>query len=97
MVDKDNKRLKANSDFILRDTSDGAVLIPVGDFEVFENNLILMNETCRYLWQLFQKPRTVEEVIEEARKEYSDSKGEMEQDIRKIIVEFSQYGLLKEE
>lgn len=95
-MDKDNKRLKASSNFILRNVDGEAVLIPMGNTGVFENNLILMNETCCFLWQLFQKPRTIEEVLIEARKEYSDFNDQVEQDIRKFIDEFSEYDLLKE-
>lgn len=96
-MEKDNRRLKANPDFILRDIAGEAVLVPVGEAGIFENSVILLNETCRYLWQLFQKPRTVEDVIQEARQQYSDPGFEMEQDIRDFIMEYRKYGLLKEE
>lgn len=95
-MDKDNKRLKANSDFILRNADGEAVLIPINNTGIFENNLIFMNETCSYLWQLFQGPRTMEEIFTEVRQEYSDFNAQMEQDIREFVNEFSQYGLLKE-
>ena len=96
-MEKDNKRLRANSDIILRDAASEAVLIPVGDAGILENNFIVMNENCRDLWQLFQTPRTVEEVLAEIRRVYSDSESDMEQDIREFVEKFSQYGLLMEE
>ena len=39
----------------------------------------------------------MEDVIAEARKEYSDPDGEMEQGIKDFTREYLQYGLLKEE
>lgn len=93
----EEKRLKANPDFILRDIAGDAVLVPIGEAGVFENSVLSLNETCRYLWQLFQEPRTVEEVIAEAGREYSDPDGKMEEGIRDFVKEYKQYGLLKEE
>lgn len=91
------RMFKANPNFILREVAGEAVLVPVGEAGIFENSVILLNETCRFLWQLFQEPRTEEEVIAEARKEYSDPDGEMEQGIKDFIREYLKYGLLKEE
>lgn len=91
------RMFKANPDFLLREVAGEAVLVPVGEVGIFENSVISLNETCRFLWQLFQEPRTVEDVIAEARKEYSDPDGEMEQGIKDFIREYLQYGLLKEE
>ena len=73
------------------------MLIPVGEAGVFENSVISLNDTCSFLWKLFQEPRTEEEVIAEAKKEYSDPDGEMEQGIKRFIEEYVKYGLLKEE
>ena len=91
------RMFKANPNFLLRDVAGEAVLVPVGEAGIFENSVISLNETCRFLWQLFQEPRTVEDVIAEARKEYSDPDGEMEQGIYDFIREYLKYGLLKEE
>lgn len=91
------RKYKANPDFLLREVAGEAVLIPVGEAGIFENSLISLNETCCFLWKLFQEPRTVEDVIAEARKEYSDPDGEMEQGIKDFIKEYLKYGLLKEE
>ena len=91
------RMFKANPNFLLRDVAGEAVLVPVGEAGIFENSVISLNEPCRFLWQLFQEPRTVEDVIAEARKEYSDPDGEMEQGIYDFIREYLKYGLLKEE
>lgn len=93
----DGRMFKANPDFLLREVAGEAVLVPVGDAGIFENSVISLNETCSFLWELFQEPRTEEDVIAEARKEYSDPDGEMEQGIKDFIREYLKYGLLKEE
>lgn len=93
----DVRRFKVNPNFLLREVAGEAVLIPVGEAGVFENSVISLNDTCSFLWKLFQEPRTEEEVIAEAKTEYSDPDGEMEQGIRSFIEEYVKYGLLKEE
>lgn len=91
------KKYRANPDFLLREVAGEAVLIPIGEAGVFENSVISLNDTCSFLWKLFQEPRTEEEVIAEAKTEYSDPDGEMEQGIKSFIEEYVKYGLLKEE
>ena len=95
--DESGRRFKVNPNFLLREVAGESVLVPVGDAGIFENSVISLNETCSFLWKLFQEPRTVEEVIAEARKEYTDPDGEMEQGINDFIREYLRYGLLKEE
>lgn len=91
------RMFKANPDFLLRNVAGEAVLVPVGEAGIFENSVISLNDTCRFLWQAFQEPRTVEDVIAEARKEYSDPDGELEQGVKDFVREYLRYGLLKEE
>ena len=91
------RMFKANPNFLLREVAGEAVLVPVGEAGIFENSVISLNETCRFLWQLFQQPRTMEDVIAEARKEYSDPDGELEQGVKDFVREYLRYGLLKEE
>jgi len=87
----------ANPDFLLREIGGEAVLVPVGEAGVFENSVISLNDTCRFLWQQFQTPRSVEDVIAAAKEEYDDPDGVMEQGIHQFVKEYLQYGLLKEE
>ena len=93
----DVRMFKVNPDFLLREVAGEAVLVPIGEAGVFENSVISLNETCSFLWKFFQEPRSQEEAIAEARKEYSDPDGEMEQGIKDFIREYLKYGLLKEE
>lgn len=96
-TEKSVRRFKANPNFLLREIAGEAVLIPVGEAGVFENSVISLNESCSFLWQLFQTPRTAEEAIAEARKEYSDPDGALEQGVYQFIKEYLQYDLLREE
>ena len=94
---KNVRLFRVNPDFLLREIGGEAVLVPVGEAGVFENSVISLNDTFRFLWQQFQTPRSVEDVIAEAKKEYDDPDGVMEQGIYQFVKEYLQYGLLKEE
>lgn len=96
-TDKSVRRFKANQNFLLREIAGEAVLIPVGEAGIFENSVISLNESCSFLWRLFQTPRTAEEAVAEARKEYSDPDGVLEQGVYQFIKEYLQYDLLREE
>ena len=96
-IEESVRRFKANPDFLLREVSGETVLVPVGEAGVFENSVISLNETCCFLWKLFQEPRSVDDVIAEARKVYSDPDGEMEQGIKDFIREYLHCGLLLKE
>ena len=50
---KDVRLFIANPDFLLREIGGEAVLVPVGEAGVFENSVISLNDTCRFLWQQF--------------------------------------------
>lgn len=93
----DSRRFLSNPNFMLREIAGEAVLIPVGEAGIFENSVISLNESCSFLWRLFQTPRTAEEAVAEARKEYSDPDGVLEQGVYQFIKEYLQYDLLREE
>lgn len=88
--------LITNPDFLLREIGGEAVLVPVGEAGVFENSVISLNDTCQFLWQQFQTPRTVEQVIAEAKKVYEAPDGVMEQEIQRFAADYLKYGLLTE-
>lgn len=96
-TEKSVRRFKANPNFLLREIAGETVLIPVGEAGVFENSVISLNESCSFLWQLFQTPRTAEEAIAETKKEYDDPDGVLEQGVYQFIKEYFQYELLREE
>lgn len=93
----DSVRFVTNPDFMLREIAGEAVLIPVGEAGVFENSVISLNETCSFLWKLFQTPRTVSEAIALAKEEYTDPDGVMEQGIYQFVKDYLKYNLLREE
>lgn len=97
VTEDDGRRFQANPNFLLREIAGEAVLIPLGEAGVFENTVISLNESCSFLWRLFQTPRTAQEAVAETRKEYSDPDGTLEQGVRQFIHDYLEYDLLMEE
>lgn len=91
------KRYAANPNFLLREIGGEAVLVPLSDAGVFENTVLSLNETCRFLWQLFQTPTTVQEAIDAALEAYEGSREEIVSGVCSFVYEYARYGLLKEE
>lgn len=89
-------RYRTNPDMILRKISGEAVLVPTGE-SVFGNSMISVNETFTYLWELFEEPVLIKQVLEKAKEDFADPSGEMEQNILSFIAECIQYGMIIEE
>lgn len=92
-----DKRYKANPDFLLREIGGEAVLVPLGDVGIFENTMLSLNETCAFLWKVFQSPKTAQEAIDEAKAAYEGDASEIEQGVLSFIRDYAKYKLLLEE
>lgn len=89
-------RFQADPRFILREIADEAVLVPVGDCGPLTNSMLSLNETCLFLWKLFETPAAVSDVIARAKEVYNDPTGRMDEEIRQFVAEYAKYGLLRE-
>ena len=75
--------------------------VPLGQAEVktFADGevSVSLNETCRFLWEQFKRPRTIYDVYVAAKEEFQDSTGRMLGGILSFVKEYLNVGLLKEE
>lgn len=86
----------ANTDYLLREIAGEFVLVPVGNGVAQLNGMMGLNETFQFIWNQFEKPHTIYDVVMAAKENYDDPDGTMEQDIYDYVGESLQYGLLKE-
>jgi hypothetical protein len=94
---KNAKLYKVNEDYLLREIAGEFVLVPVGSGAEQVNGMLALNETFYFLWNQFQEPHTIYDVVLEARKEFHDTKEKIEKDIHNFVDECLKYGFLKEE
>jgi len=86
-------RYLANPHFMLREIAGETLLIPIG--AASQGNMLLpLNDTSHFLWTLLQTPRTMEEILIQAREVYDDPDGSMEQNIADFIQAQVQTGLI---
>ena len=93
----EEKRYCANEDYILREIAGETILVPTGASAEHFNGMMTLNETSRFLWELFRRPHTLKETVAAAQKQYDDDSGFLESDIYDFMNESIMLGFLKEE
>ena len=63
---QEKKKYRINPDFILREIAGEYTIIPTGGDNVFSNAVMAPNGTAVFLWEAFQQPSTIQDVVVEA-------------------------------
>lgn len=90
------KVYKANPDVVMREVDGDCLLIPTGN-DIAINGLITLNPIAQFLWQQFQIPSTIPEVLAKAKEKYDDGEGCMERDIRCFVNDYIRLNFIMEE
>lgn len=90
------KVYKANPNIIMREVDGDCLLIPTGN-DIAINGLITLNPIAQFLWQQFQTPSTIPEVLAKAKEKYDDKEGCMEQEIRCFVNDYIGINFIMEE
>ena len=77
------KRYRANGNYVYRKIAGEGVLIPSGDLP--GNVMVTLSETCAFLWEQLQEPKTIGDLIAAARAAYDDPNHELEAQIREFV------------
>ncbi len=90
------KVYKANPNVVMREVDGDCLLIPTGN-DIAINGLITLNPIAQFLWQQFQTPSTIPEVLAKAKEKYDDEEGCMERDIRCFVYGYNRLNFIMEE
>lgn len=90
------KVYKANPNIVMREVDGDCLLIPTGN-DIAINGLITLNPIAQFLWQQFQIPSTIPEVLAKAKEKYDDEEGCMEQEIRCFVNDYIGINFIMEE
>lgn len=82
---------------MLRGIAGEFVLIPVGDGAEQLNGMLSLNETFKYIWDQFEQPHTIKEVVLKTKNDFDDVNDQIEYDICRFVEECLYYGLINEE
>lgn len=90
------KVYKANPNIVMREVDGDCLLIPTGN-DIAINGLITLNPIAQFLWQQFQTPSTIPEVLAKAKEKYDDGEDCMEQEIRCFVNDYIRINFIMEE
>lgn len=85
---------KRNEDFVLREIGGEYMIIPTGKAVADVSGLITVSETSAFVWNLLEKPRTIEELVKHTVDTYEVPAPVAEADIRQLLAKLSILGML---
>ena len=93
---QEKKKYRINPDFILREIAGEYTIIPIGGNNVFSNAVMAPNETAVFLWEAFQQPSTIQDVVVEGMLEYEVTEDIIRKSIEHFVKEMLEYKILEE-
>ena len=85
---------QVNPDVILREIGDEYMLIPTGQLSQYFNGMISLNYFSHFIWQQFEEPHTLGEVLQTAHDQFEDPHHMLDIQVRKLVQDFRQMGIL---
>lgn len=83
-TDNFTKKYQIRPEFILREVAGEYMIIPTDSNHIFSNSIMVPNGTAVFLWEAFQHPSTIQEVVAKAMSLYDVT----EEQIRKSVSNF---------
>ena len=96
ILQEKKKYRRINPDFILREIAGEYTIIPIGGDNVFSNAVMAPNGTAVFLWEAFQQPSTIQDVVVEGMLEYEVTEDIIRKSIEHFVKEMLEYKILEE-
>ena len=93
---QEKKKYRINPDFILREIAGEYTIIPTSGDNVFSNAVMAPNGTAVFLWEAFQQPSTIQDVVVEGMLEYEVTEDIIRKSIEHFVKEMLEYKILEE-
>lgn len=93
---QEKKKYRINPDFILREIAGEYTIIPTGGNNVFSNAVMAPNETAVFLWEAFQQPSTIQDVVVEAMQTYDATEEQIYNSISNFVKQSLEFKVLEE-
>lgn len=93
---QEKKKYRINPDFILREIAGEYTIIPTGGNNVFSNAVMAPNETAVFLWEAFQQPSTIQDVVVEAMQKYDATEEQIYNSISNFVKQSLKFKVLEE-
>lgn len=89
--------MKRSSDFLLRDVADTLVIVPVGKATLDFPGMITVNSTGAYLWELLEKPQTMQSLTQAMVDRYEVTEDQAMADVKAFTESLSRVGAITED
>lgn len=93
---QEKKKYRINPDFILREIAGEYMIIPTGGDNVFSNAVMAPNETAVFLWEAFQQPSTIQDVVVETMQKYDATEEQIYNSISNFVKQSLEFKVLEE-
>ena len=93
---QEKKKYRINPDFILREIAGEYTIIQIGGDNVFSNAVMAPNETAVFLWEAFQQPSTIQDVVVEAMQKYDATEEQIYNSISNFVKQSLEFKVLEE-
>ena len=93
---QEKKKYRINPDFILREIAGEYTIIPTGGNNVFSNAVMAPNGTAVFLWEAFQQPSTIQDVVVEAMQKYDATEEQIYNSISNFVKQSLELKVLEE-
>ena len=93
---QEKKKYRINPDFILREIAGEYTIIPIGSDNVFSNAVMAPNGTAVFLWEAFQQPSTIQDVVVEAMQKYDATEEQIYKSISNFVKQSLEFKVLGE-
>ena len=93
---QEKKKYRINPDFILREIAGEYKIIPIGGDNVFSNAVMAPNGTAVFLWEAFQQPSTIQDVVVEAMQKYDVTEEQIYKSISNFVKQSLEFKVLEE-
>ena len=85
MTNNNQKKYKANQDYILREIAGDYMLIPTGNLSMTTNGMVTISESAAFLWRNLTEEKTAPELVGLMLKEYEADEETVRKDIDELI------------
>lgn len=89
--------MRRNEGFILRQTADLTIILPVGEASVRFPGMISVNETGAFLWSVLETEHTLQSLTDALLQSYEVEREQAEVDIRAFLDKLRCAGALLED
>ena len=93
---QEKKKYRINPDFILREIAGEYTIIPTSGDNVFSNAVMAPNGTAVFLWEAFQQPSTIQDVVVEAMQKYDVTEEQIYKSISNFVKQSIEFNVLEE-